>query len=148
MEDLSFTWQPVVLVVVMMVLDIITGFAGAAKNKSIESGKMREGLWHKAGYCGLVILAFVYEVAAIWMNFEVAELGLGISVPQLPAVSAVCVFIVATEIVSIIENLCVLNPNIAKLPVVASLKPHDPDAADLTVEVEDEKGLTKAGDHS
>lgn len=138
MDGITIPWQPVIAAAVMMVFDIIIGFAGAAKNKTIESGKMREGLWHKAGYFGLIILAFIYEVASLWMNFEVTSLGLDFVVPELPAVSAVCLFIVATEIVSVFENLCVLNPNIARLPGVKALKPHDPDAADLTVEIEDE----------
>lgn len=124
-EMLAMEWQPVAIAAVMMVLDVLTGFAGAAKSKAVESGKMREGLWHKAGFFGLVALAWVYEVAAMWMNFEVSGLGLGVSVPELPAVGAACVFIVATEVVSILENLCVLNPDIARLPVVRSLKPHD-----------------------
>ena len=69
MEELAIQWQPIVVASVMMILDIVTGFAGAAKNQTVESGKMREGLWHKAGFFGLIALAFIYEVAAVWMNF-------------------------------------------------------------------------------
>lgn len=129
-------WHPIAVAAVMMALDIATGFAGAAKDKAIESGKMREGLWHKAGFFGLVGLAAVWEIGSVWLNAEVS--GVGVAVPELPAVGAVCTFVVATEIVSILENLCVLNPDIASLPVVKHLKPHTPDAADLTVEIEDE----------
>lgn len=135
MEGIIFPWQPVVVAAVMMILDIITGFAGAAKNKAIKSEKMREGLWHKAGFCGLIILAFVYEIATIWIDFEMNSLGLDIVIPELPAVVAVCVFIIATEVVSVLENLCELNPSIAKLPVVKALKPHDPNSADIEVAV-------------
>lgn len=138
MEELAIQWQPVAVAAVMMILDILTGFAGAVKCKTIESGKMREGLWHKAGFFGLIALAFVYEVGSLWLNFEIAEIGVGVIVPELPAVGAVCLFIVATEVVSICENLCALNPVIAQLPVIKNLKPHDPDAADLTVEIDDE----------
>lgn len=127
---MSFEWQPVAIAAVMMVLDIITGFAGAAKSKAVESGKMREGLWHKAGFFGLIALAFSYEVAALCINFEASSLNLGVSVPELPAVAASCLFIVATEIVSICENLCVLNPDIAKLPVIKSLGSRGPASAD------------------
>ncbi|MCI8468763.1 MAG: phage holin family protein [Eggerthellaceae bacterium] len=135
MEGIS--WQPIVLAVVMMLLDIISGFAGAAKMKEIASGKMREGLWHKAGFCGLILVAAVYEVGAVWLDFEVQQLGLGVAVPDLPAVGVVCLYVVATELVSICENLIVLNPGIANAPFLRKLKPHDPDAADLTVEVDD-----------
>lgn len=134
MEQLAMEWQPVAVAAVMMVLDVVSGFAGAAMRKQVQSGKMREGLWHKAGFFGLIALAFVYEVAASWVNLETAAVG--ISMPELPAVGAVCAFVVATEAVSILENLCELNPDIAQLPVVRSLKPHDPDAPDLDVQVE------------
>ncbi len=136
MDWLIFDWHPIAVAVVLMVLDIVSGFAGAAKTKTIQSGKMREGLWHKAGFFGLIILAVVWEVGSAWLNAEVS--GIGVTVPDLPAVGAVCVFIVATEVVSICENLCTLNPTIATLPVIKSLKPHDPAEPDLIVEVEDE----------
>lgn len=97
----------VVIAVVAMVLDIITGFASAVKNKDLSSSKMREGLWHKAGFCGLLILAYLVQFAMVHM-----ELGL-----NFPAVDAVCIWIVVTEIVSIVENLCVINPSILNSPV-------------------------------
>lgn len=123
MDGALIDWHPVAVAMAMMVLDMATGFAGAAKDKSIESGKMREGLWHKAGFFGLIALAAAWEIGSVWLDAEVS--GAGVSVPQLPAVGAVCTFVVATEIVSIMENLCVLNPDIASLPVVKRLKPHD-----------------------
>lgn len=126
MFGFEIPWHPIAIATVMMVLDIITGLAGAAKDKAVNSGKMREGLWHKAGYFGLIALAAVYEVATVYINFEVAELGIGMTAPELPAVTAVCAFVVLTEIVSIVENLCVLNPDIAKLPVIRTLAHRDP----------------------
>lgn len=134
----TIAWQPIVVITALMVLDIITGFAGAVKDKVVASGKMREGLWHKAGFFGLVALAALYEVATAWLNLELAA-SMGIAAPELPAVDAVCVFIAVTEFVSIIENLRVINPSIASLPGISALKAHDPDAADMTVEVEEEE---------
>lgn len=134
MEQMAMELQPVAIAAAMMVLDVLTGFAGAAMRGAVQSGKMREGLWHKAGFFGLMALALVYEVAASWINVEAA--GAGISMPELPAVGAVCAFVVATEVVSILENLCELNPEIAKLPVVRSLKPHDTGAPSLDVKIE------------
>ena len=125
MDGTWIDWHPVAVATVMMLLDMLTGFAGAAKDKAVESGKMREGLWHKAGFFGLIGLAAAWEVGSVWLNLEVS--GIGVTVPVLPAVGAVCTFVVATEIVSILENLCVLNPDIASLPVVKRLKPHDPE---------------------
>lgn len=132
---IEWQWQPMLIAVIMMALDIIFGFAGACKNNDIRSDKMREGLWHKAGFCGLIILAFAYEVASSWVNFEADLTGIGITMPVLPAVTAICLFVVATEVVSILENLCELNPKIAELPVFDAFKPHDSDSADVTVDV-------------
>lgn len=138
MFGFEIPWHPIAIATVMMVLDIISGLAGAAKESVIQSGKMREGLWHKAGYFGLIALAAAYEVATVWINFEVAELGIGMTAPEIPAVTAVCAFIVLTEVVSIVENLCVLNPDIAKLPVIKTLAHRDPAAPAVTVGVIDE----------
>lgn len=138
MYGFEIDWHPIAVAFAMMVLDIATGLAGAAKEGDINSGKMREGLWHKAGYFGLIALAAAYEVATVWINFEVADLGIGMTAPEIPAVTAVCAFVVLTEVVSIVENLCVLNPDIAKLPVVKTLAKRDPAAPDVTVGVIDE----------
>lgn len=139
MEDLGFAWEPMAIAVIMMALDMVFGFAGAAKNKKIQSEKMREGLWHKAGFFGIIILAWVYEFAAQYMNFEAHQANIGIAMPEIPAVTAVCCFIVATEIISIIENLCELNEKIEKLPFISALVPHKPDEPDIKVEVVEKK---------
>lgn len=106
-----------IVTVLVMVIDVATGFAGALKTGTVKSGKMREGLWHKGGFAGMVAMAYVLEYAA-----RVADLGVDI-----PAVSAVCVWIVVTEAVSIVENLCVLNPAIADSPVGALFPGHGDD---------------------
>lgn len=105
--DYIIQFDLVIITIVAMILDIITGFASALKNADLSSSKMRQGLWHKAGFCGLLILAYMVQFAMAHM-----ELGL-----DFPAVDAVCVWIVVTEIVSIIENLCIINPAIMDSPV-------------------------------
>lgn len=137
MEGIWIDWHPVAVAAVMMLLDIATGFAGAAKSGTIDSGKMRDGIWHKAGFCCLIVLAAVYEVAVVWIDFETAQAGIGVAIPDLPAVGVMCAYIVLTELVSVLENLCALNPDIAGLPFMGRLGKHDPAAPDLTVGVED-----------
>lgn len=90
-----------------MLLDVATGFAAALKTGTVKSGKMREGLWHKAGFVGMIAAGFLLEHGA-----AIADLGVGI-----PATAAACVWVVMTEAVSILENLCVLNPAIADSPL-------------------------------
>ncbi len=139
-------WHPIAVAAVMMAIDVLTGFAGAAKDKAIQSGKMREGLWRKAGFFGLIALAAVWEVGSVWLNVETSQIG--VTVPELPAVGAVCAFVVATELVSILENLCVLNPDIASLPVVKHLQPHNPERAEVeikAIEVDEMDMVEKEG---
>ena len=108
MEGICIDWHPVAVAAAMMLIDIATGFAGAAKRGVIDSGALREGLWHKAGFCGLLVL-----------------------------VGIMCAYIVLTEVVSVMENLCVLNPDIADLPFVGRLGVHNPAAPDVTVGMDD-----------
>lgn len=139
MEQLLAYWQPVLAAVVMQAMDMLTGFAGAAKAGEIMSGKMREGLWHKAGFCGLILMTVVYEVAVGVINeaLDMAGMTGAFAMPELPAVAVVCGIVVLIEVVSIVENLIVLNPAIGGLPFVDRLKSHDPAAADLTVAIDD-----------
>lgn len=89
---------------VMMALDILTGFAGAVKNGDVSSTKMREGLFHKGGMVVCIVVAWILECLVLFVP------ELGISVPLLvPA----CIVVILTEVASIMENVLVLNPSLA-----------------------------------
>lgn len=89
--------------VVMMGLDIVTGFVGAWKNHDIQSTKMREGLFHKGTLLLLILLAWLCEVFIM----HVPELGISV-----PLVVPACAVIFAMELVSIIENAVMINPEL------------------------------------
>lgn len=139
MDALLANWQPALMAVLMMAMDMLTGFAGALKAGEVMSGKMREGLWHKAGFAGLILLTILYEYAMAAINAAMEAVGAAdvLVMPELPAVAVVCGIVVLIEVVSILENLVALNPAIGRLPFVDRLKSHNPAAADLTVDVED-----------
>lgn len=107
-------YRLVIIVAIMILLDIVFGLAGGIKRREVESGKLREGLWHKSGFIGLIAFSYVLEYAS-----QIADIGYTV-----PAVSAVCVYVIVTEAVSIVENLCILNPEIAKSPIGTIFK-HD-----------------------
>ncbi len=87
---------------VFILLDVVFGLAKAAKAGNLSSSKMRDGLWHKAAFVGVVALAVVIEVGS-------AHLDMGFDVPLvIPA----CVYIVLNEVMSIVESLAELNPEI------------------------------------
>lgn len=96
-------WHIVAIVAAFVVMDLATGIMQAVANKTLDSTKMRDGLWHKCGFVMVAILAALVEWA---MQF--IDLGF-----TLPLFVPVCVFIILTEIVSIFENVCKLSPELA-----------------------------------
>lgn len=96
-------WHIAAIVVAFVAMDLVTGVMQAVATKTLDSTKMRAGLWHKCGFIMAVILAALVEWA---MQF--IDLGF-----TLPLFVPVCVFITLTEIVSIFENVCQLSPELA-----------------------------------
>lgn len=91
------------IVAAFIALDVISGFAQACVNKTVDSAIMRRGLGHKAAYVLAIMLATLCEYSAVYI-----DLGF-----TLPIVAPVCGFICMTELVSILENLGKINPEIA-----------------------------------
>lgn len=90
------------LTVAFIVLDVVSGIAKGAKLGQLSSSKMREGIWHKAGYVLIIALAVLIEIGS-------KHIDLGFTVPLvIPA----CVYIILSEVMSIFENATVLNPQI------------------------------------
>ena len=83
-------------------LDILTGLTSAVKNKSVVSGKMRDGLFKK--------LAFILCYAVAWIvdNYG-RHVGFNLSVKILPII---VLYVCATELVSILENIEKINPKL------------------------------------
>ena len=92
---------------IFIIFDILTGIAGGIKKKALNSTALREGLWHKSGFIGLILLAYILEVASLYI-----DLGF-----EIPSIVVTCVYIIIAECVSIFENLCILNPEITNSPL-------------------------------
>ncbi len=106
------TQASLVLAFALMVLDVVSGIAKAAHAGSMDSKVMREGLWHKAGFVGLILVSIAAEYALALLPTPD-----GVSIPDAPLVLLACAYIVLTEIVSVFENICNLNPAIANSPL-------------------------------
>ena len=89
---------------ILIAMDYISGIAAAASRGDLQSSKMREGLWHKLGEVGAILLAYL-----------VAEEGHYIGLPyQIDLlIPSVIIWISVLEITSILENLTLLNPDLA-----------------------------------
>lgn len=93
--------------------DYLSGVIKAIKNQELDSTKMRLGLWHKAGFIGAMALGYCCQLA---VNY-------GLLPSSFNAVfGGVCVYVVATEAISIFENLCALSPELSDSPLAALLK--------------------------
>lgn len=102
MPEIVINWPLIVACCAFMVLDLITGFIGAVVHNDVQSSKMKAGLWHKCGF----LLAIMFGVLCEWASSFV---DLGFSLPVQPAV---CMFIILIEVMSNLENLCKINPEL------------------------------------
>lgn len=95
-------WQGVMIVVwvVAMLLDYISGSAAAAKNGEWCSATAREGLWHKGG---MILVVLVAGVADLIMGIICQHLPLDMIWPVL-ILPVVLAWYILTELGSILEN--------------------------------------------
>lgn len=108
---------------IFIAFDIITGIGDALYRGDINSTKLRQGFYHKASEIVAVLGAYLLE-----MGLKYIDLGIDLHLFKI-----VSVYICTMELVSIIENLCDINPNLAKLfkPYLEKLK-GDKDRNDKT----------------
>lgn len=104
----------IIVVLGFILLDIITGIMKAIYNGTFNSTTMREGGWHKAAE---ILALFV----ACFAEYSQAIFDYGLSIPF---VNVVCVYLSAMELISILENVCEMNPQLSKLfePYLEKLK--------------------------
>ena len=86
-----------------MLADIISGCLKAWQAHDVKSRALRNGLYHKSAFLGVIGLAQLTELAADKMP----EIELNV-----PIVGAICAYIVLTELVSVLENLRDINPDV------------------------------------
>ena len=105
-----------------MLADIVSGFIKAWHDNDLQSKALRNGLFHKSAFLGLIGVAQLTELAADKMP----EIELNV-----PIVGAICAYIVLTELVSVLENLRDINPDIGgimnRFPAHPADEPEDHD---------------------
>lgn len=88
-------------------LDIATGISQAIYNHTLDSKILRNGMFHKLSYVFAVVLALFLEWACQYL-----ELGF-----ECKVFIPLAVYIVVTEVVSVLENLTKLNPDLVNSPI-------------------------------
>lgn len=117
----------IVIACCFMALDIITGFVQACVNKNVESQKMKDGLLHKCGF----LLAILFGILC---EYSMQYIDLGFT---MPIQEAVCGFICCIEIISILENLAKISPELAGSKFMSIFKRN----AEMKVDNVDVSGL-------
>lgn len=97
-----------------IIFDVITGLIKALYNEGINSTYLRKGLFHKLSEVLAIVGSGLLEYA-----IQIIDFGL-----DLPVLNIVASYICLMELVSIIENICEVNPALAKLfhPYLQKLK--------------------------
>ena len=133
---MTTTEVAIILVFILIVLDIASGIAAAFVEKTIDSSAMRRGLWHKASYILVILLASTLEWA---VSAGGPSLGIGI---DLPIVVPTCIYLGLTEISSIGENLAQIDPSLRSAPVFSVLgrvnPPEDEEKTEESINKEEE----------
>ena len=104
----------IIAVLCFIVFDVLTGYIKALKNQEIDSTALRKGLYSK--------LSEILAVGGCYLlNVGTTYVDLGVEIPLLQGVA---IYLCIMELVSIIENLCAVNPALYKLfgPYLEKLK--------------------------
>ena len=104
----------VAIVLIIICFDVLTGIVKALSTKSLCSAKMRAGLYRKSGEILSVFAGVLFDYGN-----EVFALGFNVSI-----LYGICTYISIMELLSIIENLCEINPLLSNIfsPYLDKLK--------------------------
>ena len=103
-----------IIVLGFIAFDVVTGLIKAGYNGNYNSAIMRQGGFHKSMEVMAMAVAYFVEYAIVYIN-------IGVDVPAVPAVT---VYICIMELISILENICAVNPQMCTLfkPYLDKLK--------------------------
>jgi len=108
-------WKGVLLVILVLVMftDYVSGTLAARKNGEWNSTVAREGLFHKGGTILIVLMAFIFDLMLYIALPNIPFIGGNISIHGLflPLVS---VWYIITEIGSIMENAIKMGAYVPK----------------------------------
>lgn len=100
------------IVLLLALIDYVTGVVNAIMHSELSSEKMRKGLGHKFTYVVIICVALIIEYGSDYIN-------LGIKLPVfMPACTGICLI----EVTSIMENCAKINPELSKSNVLNIFK--------------------------
>lgn len=107
------TYYSIVIALIFNALDLLTGIVASIKNKEVKSSKLRDGLFKKVGFMFCYFIGWLVDTQGYRVGFNITNV--------LPII---LLYACTTELVSIIENICKINPDILpeKLLEIFNLK--------------------------
>lgn len=90
---------------ILIIMDIVCGVVAALRNKELSSSIAREGMYNKIGEAMFLLTGIVANKVLAMPPFDM----LGIS-PDIAYI--VAAYIAWMELVSILENICKINPEL------------------------------------
>ena len=90
---------------ILIIMDIVCGTVAAMRNKELCSSIAREGMYNKIGEAMFLLISIIANEILAMPPFD----GLGIS-PDIAYL--VAAYIAWMELVSILENICKINPEL------------------------------------
>ena len=91
------------IVVLLVLIDYVTGVVNAIMRGELSSEKMRKGLGHKFAYLAIICVALIVEYGSDYIDLGIEP----------PVFIPVCVGICLIEITSIMENCVKINPELS-----------------------------------
>ena len=109
----------IIACIILIIFDIITGIIKAAKNGTLNSSAMRTGSYHKIGELLALALWFLFEWGGDKINLPIS----------FDFLSVIGIYIAMTEVLSIIENIGEISPEIGNFfkPYLEKLRGDDKD---------------------
>lgn len=98
-------WEPLLWLLLLVIVDFITGLIGHTMTEGFSSSKVREGLAHKFTYVIALVVCLILEKIMEYYDLPMVYAGVLYSLTY--------VWIVITETGSILENLVLINPDMA-----------------------------------
>ena len=95
-------FYPFIIALVFNALDIVSGVVAALREKNLQSSKLRDGLFKKVGFIFCYALAWLIDEKGYLVGFHF-DVSFQI---------IIVTYVVGTELVSIIENISKINPDL------------------------------------
>lgn len=91
----------IIVLIILMIFDYLTGIMAAYINKSLESGAGLLGILKKVSFILLVVLGFLADIV---ITYLMQKIGIKISTGGLFGIATTC-WLIGNESLSVIENL-------------------------------------------